>query len=554
MSRSGKLFLILNLWLFASLWPSGACALNRILSVRHWVAPDHTRVVIDTTEDVHFATEKEERRVLLDLEDTEFPSHLPQQIPLNKPSIEGVAFSPHSSSSVRVELLLPESAQTNIFQLKKYQDKPYRIVIDIVLPEVARQESEARERIKTMRKDRIIVIDPGHGGEAVGAVGKDGVFEKDVVLSIARKLRDILNGRGGYRAFLTRDGDYYVSFKKRLMIAREYGADLFVSVHADAAKSRLACGTSVYCLSARGATSEAAKIIARNENLADIVGGVSKTEGVDGSDPIILDMFQTRTINQSRILGGGLLKQLERTNRLKFATVQAAPFRVLKLPQVPSVLIETAYISNAREEKLLRNDRFQARIAKAVATAIVEFVPPFPTVAVAVRDPEKTESKKEVGKGIGEKDEGKTEGAVKEAQGATAKERPKLPGAGIVRYPVRKGDTLTNIARKQGTSVKILLGLNRMKPGDSLQAGRIINIPGVGAGERKAAMAIPGKKPLPNSKAATVRYRVQKGDTLNKIALKHGTTLRALLELNHLKPSGPLYVGRELLLQGAVGY
>ncbi|MBE0558795.1 MAG: N-acetylmuramoyl-L-alanine amidase, partial [Proteobacteria bacterium] len=301
---------------------------------------------------------------------------------LNKPGVEAITVSPRPNSGVRVELYLPGHVQTTVFKLKKFQEKPDRIVIDIVLPDVARQESEAREQVKITRKDRIVVIDPGHGGEAVGAVGRGGTYEKDVVLAIGRKLRRALNGRSGYRAFLTRNGDYYVSFKKRLMIAREYGADIFVSIHADAAKNRSAGGSSVYCLSTGGASSAAARILARNENLADVLGGVPAGEGSEASDPIILDMFQTRAINQSRTFGGGLLHYLEGTNRLKFATVQEAPFLVLKLPDIPSVLIETAYISNPKEEKLLRSDRFQTRIAESIARSIVEFLPPLPPVAV----------------------------------------------------------------------------------------------------------------------------------------------------------------------------
>ena len=382
MSRTLKLFMIFALWVFGFAWPPSALALHEIKNIRHWVAPDHTRVVIDTTGDVRFTVEKGDRNLAIDLEDTAFPSDIPHLTALNKPGVEGIAVSPRPNSGVRVELSLPGHVQTTVFRLKKFQDKPDRIVVDIVLPEVARQESEAREQVKITRKDRIVVIDPGHGGEAVGAVGRGGTYEKDVVLAIGRKLRSALNGRAGYRAFLTRDDDYYVSFKKRLMIAREYGADIFVSIHADAAKSRSAAGSSVYCLSTGGASSAAAQILARNENLADVVGGVPAGEGGEASDPIILDMFQTRAINQSRTFGGGLLHYLEGANRLKFATVQAAPFLVLKLPDIPSVLVETAYISNPKEEKLLRSDRFQARIAEGIARSVVDFLPPLPPVAV----------------------------------------------------------------------------------------------------------------------------------------------------------------------------
>ncbi len=493
MPRAGKLFLILSLLILASLWPSSASALNRILGIRHWVAPDHTRVVIDTSEDARFTAEKEDRRFFVDLELTEFPSHIPEQIAMNKPGLEGIALSTRPPSGVRVELSLPGPVQTSVFKLKKYLDKPYRIVIDIVLPEVARQESENRERVKITRKDRIVVIDPGHGGEALGAVGRRGTFEKEVVLSISRKLRDLLSGQEGYRAFLTRDGDYYVSFQKRLTIAREYGADLFISIHADAAKNRTAGGGSVYCLSTGGASSEAAKILARNENLADIVGGVPNGEDRDTSDPIILDMFQTHTLNQSRIFGGHLLKHLERANHLKFAMVQEAPFRVLKLPQTPSVLVETAYISNPKEEQLLRSNRFQRQIAEAVATSIVEFIPPFPLVAVSVRDGEKAERNKEDGVTVNEKQQ---------------------PGG-----------------------EKTPLPLNR-----------VLKISGSSTNGKNEAKANPETKLKSPAKKGTVLYRVKKGDTLAKIARRYGTTASILMKINRLKPSEPLYVDRKIIV------
>ncbi len=144
-----------------------------------------------------------------------------------------------------------------------------------------------------------------------------------------------------------------------------------------------------------GGEQRCGEILARNENLADVVGGVPAGEGGEASDPIILDMFQTRAINQSRTFGGGLLRHLEGANRLKFATVQEAPFLVLKLPDIPSVLIETAYISNPKEEKLLRSDRFQTRIAEGIARSVVEFLPPLPPVAVARLGPKDEQRRKQ---------------------------------------------------------------------------------------------------------------------------------------------------------------
>jgi N-acetylmuramoyl-L-alanine amidase len=467
MSRAEKLFWMMVIWIFGSGWPSCALAANQILNIRHWVAPDHTRVVIDTNEDVSFTVEKREGVIVVDLEDTSLPSHLPRIIVLKKPGLEGIALSSRHPSGVRVELSLPASVQSTVFKLKKFQDKPYRVVVDIILPDAAKQESEARERVKITGKARVVVIDPGHGGDAPGAVGKQGTFEKNVVMAISKKLRDILNGKEGYRAFLTRDDDYYLSFNKRLMIAREYGADLFMSIHADAAKNREAYGSSVYCISTGAASSEAAKILAKNENLADVVGGVPNGEGGDVSHPIILDMFQTHTINRSKTFGGMLLKELRGTNRLKFMTVQEAPFRVLMLPEVPSILVETAYISNEKEEKLLRSDRFQARIAEGMARSVVEFLPPIPPANVTISVGKNEESKSQ------DPSVGEEKGIVKRT--VAVKRDPTSKSE--TTYRVKRGDTLGAIAAKYGTTIRVLMELNDLKRPNPLYIGRKLVLP-----------------------------------------------------------------------------
>jgi N-acetylmuramoyl-L-alanine amidase len=484
MSYTGKFLVILAVWIFGSGGTSSAMALNEILNIRHWVAPDHTRVVIDTSEDPSFIVHKGERHIAVDLDTASMPPNLPPITILNKPGVDGIVLSTLADSGVRVEISLPGPLQTNVFKLKQFQDKPYRIVIDISLPDAAKQERDARERIKVTRKSRIVVIDPGHGGEAPGAVGKKGTLEKNVALAIALKLRDILNQKEGYRAFLTRDGDYYVSFKKRLMIAREYGADLFVSIHADAARNREAGGSSVYCLSTGAASSEAARILANNENLADVVGGVPNGEGNDASDPIILDMFQTHTINQSRTFGTILLRELGAANHLKFTSVQEAPFRVLKLPEIPSILIETAYISNAKEEKLLRTSRFQMQIAEGVARSVVAFLPALPATRASLSLLD-GDGKPGHPPFLGEEGKRKENARAKEKKTAKAKAEPVASGKGApisksrvaAVYRVKRGDTLGAIATRYGTTIRVLMDLNRLKHPDQLHVGRKLLLP-----------------------------------------------------------------------------
>ena len=202
--------------------------------------------------------------------------------------------------------------------------------MDIILKNIHKEDT--KQKVTTLKKKKVIIIDPGHGGEDPGAIGKKGTYEKNIVLSISREIQNNINNLAGYRAVLTRDGDYYVSFSKRLQKARNLQASLFISVHADAARNRDAKGSSVYSLSTGAASNEAAKLLAHNENLSDIFGGEADIESSNESNPIIMNMFQTNTINLSKIYAEILIKHLNTVNGLKYKTVQEAPFRVLKLP------------------------------------------------------------------------------------------------------------------------------------------------------------------------------------------------------------------------------
>ena len=465
-----KNVILLPVLLFICLLTSDAYALIQILNVRHWVAPDHTRVVIDTSDVPDFIVEKSKEKILIDFKEATFPRAIPSQAILNKPGIKSISVLRLSQQIIRVEILLADHVDTSVFKLKKFEEKPDRVVVDIELPEVELRETKEREEVKTQRQDRIIVIDPGHGGDDPGAIGWARTREKDVVLKISKKLRDILNKKEGYRAFLTRGGDYYVPFSKRLKIAREYGADLFLSIHADAARNRSARGMSIYCLSTSGASTEAAKLLAKKENLADIIGGTPNGDGKDEADPIVLNMFQTNTINVSKTYATSVLKNMKSVLSLKFSTVQGAPFRVLKLPEIPSLLVETAYISNKTEENLLRRSHYQTRIAESLASAIVEFLPVEPAKKSAppvYRTNEDSKARaKVIPKGM-DTDKNQPVAADKTV-------KPQEPK--IVTYKVKKGDSLEKIARRYDMTLSSLLKLNNLKLHEPLYADRKIKI------------------------------------------------------------------------------
>ncbi|MDI9570319.1 MAG: N-acetylmuramoyl-L-alanine amidase [Pseudomonadota bacterium] len=575
------MFLLAMLVMIA--WSSPGGAETNVLNIRHWAAPDHTRVVIDTSEEAQYRIVKQDMRLGVEIDDARYVETRQRAIVIRKPGLDKIAVSAPAENRVLVDLYLAAHTETKVFRVKRFEDKPDRIVIDIILPEVEKKERADRERVKEHAKGRVIVIDPGHGGEDPGAIGRRGLQEKKVVLEIAKKVRAKLNARKGYHAFLTREGDYYVSFKKRLKIAREYGADLFLSIHADAARSRRACGSSAYVLSLRGASNEAARILARNENLADIVGGAGNGEGTsEESDPIILNMFQTQTMNYSKNLGNILLKNMAAVNRLKFPVVQEAPFMVLKLPEVPSILVETAYITNPAEEKKLRSRKFQNEIATAIAESAVEYLsssPRTPPVVLARQDsapvaapqrPSETEGRPDKappptqteappgeaappaqteappGEAAPPQSEaagretasGPRETAAKTIPPSPGKEPPPTPRDGKkadkksapVFHMVKRGESVDRIARRYRVSPLLILKANNMKPRDPLYTNRKIIIP---------TSDDDGEDDL-------VHYAVVKGDSLERIAARHGTTCAALMKINGMKAADVLYAGKRI--------
>lgn len=430
---------------------------TEITNVRYWAAPDHTRVVIDVGGEPSFKIQEDKSFLVLNFKEGTLGTELPAEILINKPGIKKITICSTSEGSVEVKLILDKYLKTQVFKLKKFQDKPDRIVVDIFL-----QGSLPKETVKCpasrVKQKRVIIVDPGHGGDDPGAIGKNGTYEKDIVLSISREIKKTINKNPEYRAVLTRDGDYYVSFSKRLQVAKDLNASLFISVHADAARNRQAKGSSVYCLSTGAASNEAAKLLAKNENLSDIIGGVPNGDGNGDSDQIILNMFQTNTINFSKTYAAGLMQQLNDINTLKHQSIQEAPFRVLKLPDVPAVLMETAFISNEEEEKLLKSRNFQKKIALAVDTSVRQYLSGTTAIVQNI-------------------------GAVEENDEPVASVRGKsTKKVNIVKricriYRVQKGDTLFSLARNNSITIDELRKLNNMKVTTPLLWGQKIRLP-----------------------------------------------------------------------------
>jgi N-acetylmuramoyl-L-alanine amidase len=507
--------------LITSLFSTNCYGALEIMNVRHWSAPDHTRIVLDVDSEPDYEVKESKELLVLNFKESSLNNSVPAKIIINQPGIKKIVFHRLDRNKVKIELFLDQHQKVEVFKLKKFQEKPNRVVVDISL-EQGPAEVKAAEKIPELKQKKIIIIDAGHGGEDPGAVGKKRSYEKNVVLSISREIQKSINKMHGYRAVLTRDGDYYVSFKKRLQKAKDLGASLFISVHADAARNRSARGTSVYCLSTGAASNEAAKLLARNENLSDILGGVPDNEGNNESSEIIMNMFQTNTINLSKIYAGILIKHLDMVNKLKYKNVQEAPFRVLKLPDIPAVLIETAYISNPQEEILLKKNSFQKTLATAISSSTKEYLSG--TTSVAQSEDELPDNVK------------------------TSKVNKKQPDEMATNfYKIKRGDTLFSVAKHFNTKVAVLLKLNHFKLEDPLCVGRKIMVPAGNEDIANAAPAVPNKKSHGRKKPSKF-YTVKKGDTLFLIAKNNSTTVQELLKMNNMKMTDPLLYGLKIKL------
>ena len=524
-----KLFYYLVILFAASLY-SQCFAATEISNVRYWAAPDHTRIVFDLDGDPNYEVKENENILIINFKDASFNKSIPAELNLNIPGIKKITFYCVDEATVKIEFILDKYLRADIFKLKKFMDKPQRVVVDIIL-EKTLQEQIVKEEIPKMLQKKIIVIDPGHGGEDPGAVGKKRTYEKNIVLAISREIKKAVNKIPGYRAVLTRDGDYYVSFNKRMQMAKDLGANLFISVHADAARNRNARGSSVYCLSTGAASSEAAKLLANNENLSDIIGGVPNGEGKNESDQIILNMFQTNTINFSKTYAGTLIHHLNQVNSLKHGKVQEAPFRVLKLPDIPAVLIETAYISNYQEEYLLKNYSFQKKLAGAVASSVTDYLSG--TASISKVDDGAKYYTDEDAVNINEDDK-----------------KTNIPEIKTTTYKIKRGDTLYSVARQFNTKTALIIKLNKMKKNDNLIVGQKILVPANSilqfGGPSYRAYNQKGKQA--SAKKASRIYVVKKRDTLFSIAKNNSTTVAEIRRINNMRSSGNLLVGQRIRL------
>ncbi|MBF0621790.1 MAG: N-acetylmuramoyl-L-alanine amidase [Magnetococcales bacterium] len=366
--------LVLPAELYASL------ARARVTDIRRWSAPDHTRVVFDLDNTLEHALFRlhDPERVVLDLQDAQFNIPFARE-KITDSVIKDFRLGNPRRGVTRIVFEVGEAVRPRSFLLKPTANKSPRLVVDLYRISVVQEKGvDAEDRHKKQRKS-VIVIDPGHGGEDPGAIGPLGTKEKDVALAVARKMVRIINKESGYRAYLTRTGDYYVSLKKRVSLARSYSPDMFISLHADAFRDGSARGASVYCLSEKGKPDpdRAISDLVARENSADLIGGVNLSEDYDPEVAgILMDLSQRDSLKQALRLGDHLLDTMHSMKRLRihFKRVKQAGFAVLKAPDLPSVLVEMAFLTNPGEEKNLRRPDYQHELAQTLFKGAKKYI------------------------------------------------------------------------------------------------------------------------------------------------------------------------------------
>lgn len=451
----------------------------KVENLRLWTAPDHTRLVfdLDSAATAKIFSLDNPERLVIDLAGSDVANAAVSR-KLEKLNLEGSAVKSirtgRQGNDLRVVLDLTRQVNPKDFTLAPNAKYGNRLVVDLEFPGESAVENpidpiEARireqEQLAAKRKlkgepvaaapnikasthpkrDIIIAIDPGHGGEDPGASGPGGTKEKDVVLKIGKRLKRMFDAQPGFKAILTRNSDYYIPLRKRTEIAREQKADFFVSIHADAFNSPRPHGSSVFALSSRGATSETARWLAATENRADLIGGVDGSLSLNDKDEmlrgVLLDLTMTATLNDSLAAGSGVLANLGRMNTLHKSRVEQAGFVVLKSPDIPSLLVETGFISNPTEERNLNSGAYQEKLARSIFSGVethFERNPP-PSSLLAWK-------------------------------------RSQARGGNGGEYRVKSGDTLSEVAQRHNVSMAALKQANGLSR-DALRVGETLKIP-----------------------------------------------------------------------------
>ncbi len=444
-----------------------ALAASDIRSVRLWRAPDNTRLVFDLSGPVQHSvfTLAAPDRIVIDVTGAKLATNL-EQLSLANTPITGVRSAQRSADDLRVVIDLSAPVSPKSFTLAPNQQYGHRLVVDLFdqgsappatqapsiatseppVPVTPTQPPPKLTPVPNGKRDIVVAIDAGHGGEDPGALSPvKGQYEKNVTLAISKELQRQINAEKGFRAELVRTGDYFIPLRKRTEIARKKGADLFVSIHADAAPRSSAFGASVYALSERGATSETARWLADAENQSDLIGGAGNVS-LDDKDKmlagVLLDLSMTASLSSSLNVGQKVLSNMGGITPLHKRRVEQAGFMVLKSPDIPSILVETGFISNPNEARKLHTASHQQALARSITSGVKQFFhenPPPGTYVAWLRD----------------------EGKI---------------AAGPREHVVARGESLALIAQRYQISLASLRSANKLN-GDVIKVGQTLQIP-----------------------------------------------------------------------------
>lgn len=545
-------------------WLSAVCCLGIVLvaqvaqsatvnGVRVWRAPDHTRIVLDLDAPVQHSLTLAGNpdRIILDVPNSKLLGDL-SKLPLADTPVLVIRSYVHNKTDLRLVLDLKAKVAPNSFSLKASAGMHDRLVIDLydeITPAVAATQSStptatpsgsSNKAVATKPVEKpeatntkpaapsgastaaakptasadlsgkrfiVIAVDAGHGGEDPGAIGPNRIREKEVTLSIAKELVAAINAQPGFTGKLTRTGDYFIPLKKRRDLARNMKADLFVSIHADAFTKASARGASVFALSQNGATSETARFLAQRENESDLIGGVGDIS-LDDKDQVLagvlVDLSMTATLNSSLQVGHHVLNSMGGIAHLHKRHVEQAGFMVLKSPDVPSILVETGFISNPEEARKLATPAYRKQMAHSVFKGIKQHFyqhPPAGTYVAA-----QVES-----------------GAIKHIER---------------QHTVAAGDSLSGIAARYGVSSQRLMQYNNMRT-TTVKLGQTLKIPATG--NHAAVTTAPPSQPVVARSSYTPpsvaprQHKVVAGDTLSAIAVRYGVTVSQLIKHNKMK-------------------
>lgn len=443
--RGSKQLLTVILLLTLQVFSASSAFSGTVNGLRIWRAPDHTRLVFDLSEAVDhkvFPLTNPDRLVI-DIENTKLNAET-SALDFTSSPITSIRSGVHEKKNLRIVLDLKQAVRPRSFPLASNERYGDRLVVDLYDRNTETSKTVEDITAENNRRDIVVAIDAGHGGEDPGAIGPKRIKEKKVVLAISRELKKLFDRTPGYKAVLVRNGDYYIPLRKRTSIAHKKRADMFISIHADAFNKASANGASVFALSRRGATSETARYLAGRENRADLIGGAGSVR-LDDKDKmlasVLLDLSMTATLSSSLEVGAEVLKSMGGVARLHKKKVEQAGFVVLKSPDIPSILVETGFISNPKEAKRLASRHYQQKMARAIFQGVSRYFSnnlPVGTLLAAQKA-----------------------GGSNRASGT---------------YVISRGDTLSGIAVRHNVSVKSLLRHNGLKD-TRIRVGQRLKIP-----------------------------------------------------------------------------